>query len=79
MVSVQALASSGDCSAWLLTTQRSEGFEAEIEMGVKMKIAGSETSAGLAKPDQTQVERGRKAAEHLLRDASIGMLETEER
>ena len=66
MVSAQVLVSSEDGSAWLLTTQQNEGFGAEMEMGVKMKIAGSETSAGSAKLDQTKAERGRQAAEYLL-------------
>ena len=65
MVGVRALVSSGDWSAWHLTTRQSEGFEAETGVGVGMRIAGSETSAGLAKLDQTKVETGRRAAEHL--------------
>jgi len=64
-VGVQALVSSGDCCAWLLTAQQSGGIEAELGTGVKMKIAGSETSVGLVKPGQTKAEKGRQAAEHL--------------
>jgi len=77
MVGVQALAMSAGCCAWLLTTQQSEGIEAEMEM--KAKITGSETSAGLVKLDQTKAERGRRAAEHLQRDVSFGKLGTEGR
>jgi hypothetical protein len=46
-------------------------------MGVK--ISWSETSAGLAKLGQMKAEKGRWAADHPQRDASIGMLETLER
>lgn len=49
----------------------------EMEMRVKMKTSGSETSAGLA--NQMNVEKGRRAAEHPRRDAAIGMLGTQER
>lgn len=75
----QGLVSSGDGCAWLLTTRQSEGSEAgmEMEMRVKMKTSGSETSAGLA--NQMNVEKGRRAAEHPRRDAAIGMLGTQER
>ena len=74
---MQAQVSSGGGRALLLIKRQSEGFVAEME--TKVKISGSETSVGLAKLDQTEVERGRRAAEHLQRDASIGMLGMGER
>jgi hypothetical protein len=46
---------------------------------VERGISGSETSVGSAKLGQTGAEKGRWAAEHLRRDASIGMLGTKGR
>ena len=79
MVGVQALVSSGDDRAWLLTTQRSEGFEAERVVGLRMETSGSGTIAGLGKLGQTEVGRGMRAAGQLHRGASFGMMGTEER
>ena len=76
---MQALVSSGGGRAWPLIMQQSEGSENEMEVGVRVEISGSETSAGLGRLGQMKTEKGRRAAEHLQRDASIGMLERQER
>ena len=73
MADVQALVSSGDGRAWPQRVRQSEGS------GVERGISGSETSVGSAKLGQTGAEKGRGAAEHLQRDASIGMLGTKGR
>ena len=66
---------SGDGRAWPLTTQQSEGSGAEME--VRIKISGSETSAGLGKLGQKESES--LAVEHLRGDVLIGALGTQER
>ena len=72
---------SGDGRAWPLITQQSGGSEVETWVGMKMKTAGSETSVELGKLGQMESEKVRRAAagEHLQRDASTGVPETQGR
>lgn len=77
---MQAQVLSGDGHSLPLTMRQSEGSEVEMEMGVRMKLTGCETSVGLGSLGQRKAEKARwTAVEYLQRGASTGVLETQER